>query len=98
MKYYDDTPDYHDLFLVVQNGQLHLVQSLLEKYSLTEKMCSRTLLHMAAARGHVEIAKLFTTQGDGIVNTQLHLAINGNQPEYKMENCILFNLCSRNIL
>ncbi|XP_043478330.1 putative ankyrin repeat protein RBE_0317 isoform X1 [Leptopilina heterotoma] len=44
-------------------------------------MCSRTLLHMAGARGHVEIAKLFTTEGDGIGNTQLHLAINGNQPE-----------------
>ncbi|XP_043472714.1 ankyrin repeat and KH domain-containing protein mask-like [Leptopilina heterotoma] len=60
---YDDTSDYNELFLAVHNGELELVHSLLEKYSATETIRGRTLLHVAAARGHAEIAK--TLLGNG---------------------------------
>ncbi|XP_043472692.1 putative ankyrin repeat protein RF_0381 isoform X2 [Leptopilina heterotoma] len=78
---YNDTTDYNELFLAVHNGELDLVHSLRDKYSATETIRGRTLLHVAAARGHTEIAKLFTTKRDGRGNTPLHLAIRENQPE-----------------
>ncbi|XP_043483531.1 ankyrin-1-like [Leptopilina heterotoma] len=83
---YNDTSEYNELFLAVHNGELNLVHSLLKKYSATETIRGRTLLHVATARGHAAIAKLFTsTKRDGRGNTPLHLAIRENQPE-------LFNL------
>ncbi|XP_043472724.1 ankyrin-3-like [Leptopilina heterotoma] len=60
---YDDTSDYNELFLAVHNGELNLVHSLLEKYSATETIRGRTLLHVATAGGHAEIAK--TLLGNG---------------------------------
>ncbi|XP_043472662.1 ankyrin repeat, PH and SEC7 domain containing protein secG-like isoform X1 [Leptopilina heterotoma] len=78
---YGDTSDYNELFLAVHNGELELVHSLLEKYSATETIRGRTLLHVAIARGHLEIAKMFITKRDGDGNTLLHLAISENQPE-----------------
>ncbi|XP_043472503.1 uncharacterized protein LOC122505107 [Leptopilina heterotoma] len=80
-KDYDDTTDYTELFLAVHNGDLNLVHSLFAKYSATETIRGRTLLHVAAARGHTEIAKLFTTKRDEAGNTPLHLSIMRNQPE-----------------
>ncbi|XP_043472683.1 ankyrin-3-like isoform X1 [Leptopilina heterotoma] len=78
---YNDTSGYDELFLAVHNGELNLVHSLLEKYSATETLRGRKLLHVAAARGHLEIVKLFITNRDGRGNTPLHLAIRENQPE-----------------
>ncbi|XP_043472526.1 ankyrin repeat and death domain-containing protein 1A-like [Leptopilina heterotoma] len=78
---YGDTSDYNELFLAVHNGELSRVHSLLEKYSATETIRGRTLLHVATARGHLEIAKMFITKRDGDGNTLLHLAISENQPE-----------------
>ncbi|XP_043472597.1 ankyrin repeat domain-containing protein 65-like [Leptopilina heterotoma] len=60
---YDDTSDYNELFLAVHNGELNLIHSLLKKHSATETINGRTLLHVAAARGHAEIAK--TLLGNG---------------------------------
>ncbi|XP_043472702.1 ankyrin-1-like [Leptopilina heterotoma] len=78
---YNDISEYNDLFLAVHNGDLNLVHSLLEKYSSTETIRDRTLLHVAAARGHAAIAKLFIPKRDRIRDTPLHLAIRENHPE-----------------
>ncbi|XP_043472527.1 ankyrin-3-like [Leptopilina heterotoma] len=78
---YNDISGYNDLFLAVHNGDLNLVHSLLEKYSATETIRDRTLLHVAAARGHAAIAKLFIPKRDRIRDTPLHLAIRENHPE-----------------
>ncbi|XP_043472776.1 uncharacterized protein LOC122505327 [Leptopilina heterotoma] len=48
---YDDTFDYNEVFLAVQNGEFHLAFSLLDRYSLTETILAKSLLHMAIARG-----------------------------------------------
>ncbi|XP_043472533.1 putative ankyrin repeat protein RF_0381 [Leptopilina heterotoma] len=94
---YNDTSGYNELFLAVHNGDLNLVHSLLEKYSATETIRGRTLLHVAAAGGHAEIATLLTTKRDETGNTPLHLAIMRNQPQ--VFNLLLeeTNLNARNL-
>ncbi|XP_043461767.1 putative ankyrin repeat protein RF_0381 [Leptopilina heterotoma] len=94
---YADTSDYNELFLAVHNGDLNLVHSLLEKYSSTKTIRGRTLLHVATARGHTEIAKLFTTKRDGDGNTPLHLAIKENQPELFSLHLEDSNLSAKNL-
>ncbi|XP_043472514.1 ankyrin-3-like [Leptopilina heterotoma] len=96
-KDYDDTTDYNQLFLAVHHGDLNLVHSLLKKYSATETIRGRTLLHVAAAGGHAEIATLLTTKRDETGNTPLHLAIMRNQPQ--VFNLLLeeTNLNARNL-
>ncbi|XP_043472531.1 uncharacterized protein LOC122505130 [Leptopilina heterotoma] len=93
---YDDTSDYNELFLAVHKGELSRVHSLLEKYSATETIRGRTLLHVAAARGHERIARLFIPKRDRIRDTPLHLAIRENHPE--VFNLLLeeINLNARN--
>ncbi|XP_043469331.1 serine/threonine-protein phosphatase 6 regulatory ankyrin repeat subunit C-like [Leptopilina heterotoma] len=82
---YNDTGDYDALFLAVHNGDLNFAQ----KYSSAKKIRGRTLLHVAAARGHAEIVKMFAKRDeDG--NTPLHLAIKENQPtvvNYLLQEC-----------
>ncbi|XP_043472537.1 ankyrin repeat domain-containing protein 17-like [Leptopilina heterotoma] len=75
-KDYDDTSDYNELFLAVHNGELSRVHSLLEKYSATETIRGRTLLHVATARGHAEIAKTLLGNGATIAVED----IKGNTP------------------
>ncbi|XP_043472534.1 putative ankyrin repeat protein RF_0381 [Leptopilina heterotoma] len=82
---YNDTSDYNELFLAVHNGELHRAFSLFDRYSITETIRGKSLLHVAIARGHSEIAKMFILKRDRYGNTPLHLAIREDQPE-------LFNL------
>lgn len=78
---YNDTSDYNPLFLAVHHGQMNLVRSLLKKNCADRVIRGRTLMHVAAARGHVEIMSLLENKTDKDDNTPLYLAIKGNRLE-----------------
>ncbi|XP_043466924.1 ankyrin-1-like [Leptopilina heterotoma] len=60
---YYGTEDYTPIFLAVHNGDLNSVSTLLNEYNLAENIHEKRMLHVAAARGHLQIVDLLIKNG-----------------------------------
>ncbi|XP_043466889.1 ankyrin-1-like [Leptopilina heterotoma] len=60
---YYSTDDYTPIFLAVHNGDLNSVSTLLNEYNLAENIHEKRMLHVAAARGHLQIVDLLIKIG-----------------------------------
>ncbi|XP_043466971.1 putative ankyrin repeat protein RF_0381 [Leptopilina heterotoma] len=60
---YYSTDDYTPIFLAVHKGDLNRVSTLLNKNNLEECIHDKRMLHVAAARGHLQIVDLLIKNG-----------------------------------
>ncbi|XP_043480097.1 ankyrin-3-like [Leptopilina heterotoma] len=92
---YNNTEDYTQIFLAVHNGDLNRVTTLLKKNNLERNVFGRRMLHVAAARGHLQIVDLLIKNGakinveDYSGRTPFFIALKEKQveiAEFLMEN------------
>lgn len=76
---YNDNSNYNQLFHAVHSGNINVVRNIIER-TATRTICDKTLINVAAAKGHKEIVELLIKR-DGDGNTPLHIAIKENQAE-----------------
>ncbi|XP_043483498.1 ankyrin-1-like isoform X2 [Leptopilina heterotoma] len=60
---YHNTQRYTPIFLAVHNGDLNRLSILLNKNNLEETVLGKRMLHVAAARGHLQIVDLLRKKG-----------------------------------
>ncbi|XP_043466817.1 ankyrin-1-like [Leptopilina heterotoma] len=60
---YYSTDDYTPIFLAVHNGDLNSVSTLLNEYNLAENVHKKRMLHVAAARGYLQIVDCLIKNG-----------------------------------
>ncbi|XP_043466891.1 ankyrin-1-like [Leptopilina heterotoma] len=92
---YYSTEDYTPLFLAVHNSDLNRVNTLLNKKNLEKHVHDKRLLHVAAARGHLQIVDLLIKNGaklnveDVKGRTPFYVALQQNKvevAEFLLEN------------
>ncbi|XP_043466896.1 ankyrin-3-like isoform X2 [Leptopilina heterotoma] len=92
---YYNTDDYTPIFLAVHNGDLNGVRTLLNENNLEDSVHNKRMLHVAAARGHLQIVDLLIKNGAEINvvdfkgRTPFYVALQQNKvdvAEFLLEN------------
>ncbi|XP_043466890.1 ankyrin repeat domain-containing protein 27-like [Leptopilina heterotoma] len=92
---YYNTDNYTPIFLAVHNGDLNRVSALLNENNLKESVHNKRMLHVAAARGHLQIVDLLIKNGaklnveDVKGRTPFYIALQQNKvevAEFLLEN------------
>ncbi|XP_051168998.1 ankyrin-3-like [Leptopilina boulardi] len=84
---YNDSSGYNAIFSAVHEGKLIYAHKLLKEDLVEKEFQGRTLMHVAAAKGHEQIVCLLCQRnaridrGDRDGNSPLHLAIKGNHTD-----------------
>ncbi|XP_043466930.1 ankyrin-3-like [Leptopilina heterotoma] len=92
---YCSTDDYTPIFLAVHKGDLNSVSTLLNENNLEKSVHGKRMLHVAAARGHLQIVDLLIKNGaklnveDFKKRTPFYVALQQNKvevAEFLLEN------------